>query len=49
LSAGDKDTDRLGEAADPPLGPFSSALTRNRRPITGVWERSNVKSIVRPE
>jgi len=36
LSAGDKDMDRLGEAADPPLVPFSSALTRNRRPIKGV-------------
>lgn len=36
LSAGDKDTDRLGEAANPLLGPFSSVLVRNRRPITGV-------------
>lgn len=45
LSAGDKDNEQRGEPND-----FSSTPWRisQRRPITGVCDRSNVKSIVLP-
>lgn len=48
VSAGLNEHDLLGEAAVFSIEPLSSSLFKNLLPITGVWDRSNVKSIVRP-
>lgn len=55
LSAGDKDEDLQGEVTELLIAVFSVFLKaaswlveKARRPITGVWDRSKVNSIVRP-